>query len=216
MRALSLVLVLALAACGPATPDWSAPRPAPSPVGHLDPGFLGPSGAPTPEGTVTPSPGSWDGVHPAPGYRVVLLTAGSDAPTRALVAAVQDWATTERVDLRTVTAAGHDDLVPAITRALGLHGDLIVTAGNDLVDPLAVVTASHLDQLFLVVGAELAEPTVNVTAVDWAGASYRGEGLGMSSTYDERSFTPARCSAAVRAGAAAVLTGLTGIVVWLR
>jgi hypothetical protein len=93
--------------------------------------------------------------------------------------------------------------------------DLIVSAGNDLVDPLALVTASHLAQQFLVVGAELAEPTQNVTAVDWSGASFRGEGLGMSSTYDPDSFTAERCAAAIRAGVAAVLTELTGIVVWL-
>ena len=93
--------------------------------------------------------------------------------------------------------------------------DLIVSAGNDLIDPLALVTPNHLGEKFLVVGAELAEPTHNVTAVDWSGASFRGEGLGMSSTYDPGSFTAERCADAVRAGVAAVLSGLTGIVVWL-
>jgi hypothetical protein len=81
---------------------------------------------------------------------------------------------------------------------------------------VTVVTASHPTQPFLVVGAELAEPTHNVTAVDWPGASFRGEGLGASSTYDAASFTTPRCDAAIRAGTAAGLTGLTGIVVWLR
>ena len=93
--------------------------------------------------------------------------------------------------------------------------DLIVSTGNDLVDPLALVTANHLTQPFLVIGAELAEPTQNVTAVDWSGASFRGEGLGMSSTYDPASFTGERCGAAIRAGVAAVLNDLTGIVIWL-
>jgi hypothetical protein len=37
----------------------------------------------------------------------------------------------------------------------------------------------------------------------------------MSSTYDAGSFTAERCAAAVRAGVAAVLNDLTGIVVWL-
>jgi hypothetical protein len=211
------VVVLALAAgCGSAPgDDWSRPRPAPTPAGSLGPGFVDPSSPPTPEGTITPHPGSWDGVHPSRDYRVVLLTAGDDAPTRALVAAVRGWADAEHLDLRTVTASGESDLVPAITRAMDLHPDLIVSAGDTLVDPLTVVTASHLAQQFLVVGAELAEPTHNVTAADWSGASYRGEGLGASSTYDAASFTARRCDAAIRAGAAAVLTGLTGIVVWL-
>ena len=94
--------------------------------------------------------------------------------------------------------------------------DLIVSAGNDLVDPLALVTPNHLDQQFLVVGAELAEPTHNVTAVDWTGASFRGEGLGMSSTYDPQLVhRRALRGAPIRAGVAAVLNDLTGIVVWL-
>ena len=144
----------------------------------------------------------------------MLLTAGDDAPTRTLVTAVEEWADDEHVDLRKVVADPHD-AIPSITRAMEMGPDLIVSAGNDLIDPLALVTPNHLDEKFLVVGAELAEPTHNVTAVDWSGASFRGEGLGMSSTYDPGSFTAERCADAVRAGAAAVLSGLTGIVVWL-
>ncbi|GIM91456.1 hypothetical protein [Paractinoplanes toevensis] len=194
---------------------WAAPQPTPTPVGTLGPGFVDPSASPSPEATITPSPGSWDEVHPPKGYRVVLLTSGDDAPTRALVGAVQEWAEAEDAELRTVTAPAHDP-IPSITKALGMNADLIVSAGNDLIDPLAIVTANHLSQQFLVVGAEVAEPTANVTAVDWSGASFRGEGLGMSSTYDAASFTAERCADAIRAGAAAVLNKLTGIVIWVR
>ncbi|WP_299541876.1 hypothetical protein [uncultured Streptomyces sp.] len=195
--------------------DWSEPHPSPSAVGAPGAGFVDGPGEPAPESTVTPEPGSWARVRPSAGMRVVLLTAGQDRPTKTLVEAVRAWAEAEDVDLRTVTAADGTDLLPAVTRAVDLRPDLVVSAGNDLIDPLAAVTPSHLDQRFLVVGAELAEPTHNVTAVDWTGGSFRGEGLGMSSTYDPASFTEARCAAAVRAGAAAVLTGHTGIVVWL-
>ncbi|MEU8931736.1 hypothetical protein AB0D30_17815 [Streptomyces sp. NPDC048409] len=195
--------------------DWSRPHASPSPVGTLGAGFTDPSAPPSPEATVTPRPGSWDGVHPPEGYRVVLLTSGDDRPTRTLVQAVRSWAEEEHVDLRTVTAEHPAELLPTVTDSLGMGADLIVSAGNDLIDPLATVTPSHLSQRFLVVGAELAEPTANVTSVDWSGASFRGEGLGMSSTYDPSSFTAARCAAAVRAGVAAVLSDLTGIVVWL-
>jgi hypothetical protein len=210
--AVTVVTAGLLAGCGSGD-DWSRPHAEPTAIGTPGPGFSDPAAPPAPESTITPRPGSWDGVRPSKGYRVVLLTAGTDRPTRALVSAVKAWADTEHVDLRTVVA-GHD-LVPSITTAVGMHPDLIVSAGNDLIDPLAVVTASHLDQQFLSVGAEVAEPTHNVTAVDWSGASFRGEGLGASSTYDAGSFTAARCAAAVRAGVAAVLTELTGIVVWL-
>jgi hypothetical protein len=37
----------------------------------------------------------------------------------------------------------------------------------------------------------------------------------MSSTYDPATFTPERAARAVRAGVAAVLNGLTGIVIWI-
>ncbi|MEU6013568.1 hypothetical protein ABZ826_05705 [Streptomyces sp. NPDC047515] len=195
--------------------DWSRPHPKQSAIGTLGPGFIDPSAPPTPEATVTPRPGSWTGVHPAKGYRVVLLTAGDDRPTKALVTAVKNWAASEHVDLRTVVADDRSDLIPSITRAIDMSPDLVVSAGNGLVDPLTVVTASHLSQQFLVVGAELAEPTHNVTAVVWPGASFRGEGLDMSSTYDPGSFTSGRCAAAIRAGVAAVLHDLTGMVIWL-
>ncbi|WP_246244844.1 hypothetical protein [Amycolatopsis pithecellobii] len=194
--------------------DWSAPHTKPSAIGTLGPGFV--TASPTPEATVTPGPGSWDGVRPSPGYRVVLLTAGDDPQTTALVRAVTDWAGSEEVSLKTVKATKPDELVPSVSQAIGLAPDLVISAGHDLIDPLALVTANHLDRQFLVIGAELAEPTANVTAADWTGASFRGEGLGMSSTYDPASFTPERCAAAVRAGVASVLNGLTGIVVWVR
>ncbi|GIF16243.1 hypothetical protein [Actinoplanes teichomyceticus] len=200
--------------CG-AGDDWSRPHAPPTPAGSLGPGFLAPSATPAPESTITPAPGSWSAVHPPAGYRVVLLTTGADAPTRALVSAVRSWAAAERAELRTVEADPADP-VPDIAEAVRMSPDLIVSAGDGLVDPLALVTANHLDQQFLVVGAELAEPTENVTAADWAGASFRGEGLGSASTYDPASFTAQRCGDAVRAGVAAVLHDLTGIVVWLR
>ncbi|KUL32611.1 hypothetical protein [Actinoplanes awajinensis] len=202
-----------LTGCGSGD-DWSEPHAAPVPAGTLGPGFLASSATPAPESTITPAPGSWSGVHPPEGYRVVLLATGDDAPTRALVSAVTSWATTEKADLRTITADATDP-IPDIAEAVRLAPDLIVSAGETLIDPLAVVTANHLDQQFLVVGAELAEPTGNVTAADWAGASFRGEGLGSATTYDPASFTAARCGDAVRAGVAAVLHDVTGVIVWL-
>ncbi|RSD11750.1 type 1 periplasmic-binding domain-containing protein [Amycolatopsis eburnea] len=206
------VLAVLAGGCG-AADDWSAPHPAPSAVGVLAPGFV--TTPPTPEATITPSPGSWDGVRPSPGYRVVLLTAGDDQPTRTLAAAVTEWARQEGVSLKTVTAADSGRFTDSIGEAVKLAPDLIVTAGKDLVDALALVTANHLDRQFLVLGAELAEPTANVTAANWPGASFRGEGLGTSTGDDPASFTPARADAAVRAGVVSVLSGLTGIVIRL-
>jgi hypothetical protein len=201
-----------LTACGAgATPD-DTPSARASPTGAA---FYDPSSPPPPEGTVTPPAAAFAQVHPPAGWRVVLLTAGSTAQTATVVGAVRAWAAAEHVRLTTVRAADADDLVPAITRAVKLAPDLVVSAGDDLVDPLASVSAGVLRQQFLVVGAEIAEPTQNVTAADWTGASFRGEGLGRPSTYDPASFTPARAGRAVRAGVAAVVKHLSGIVVWV-
>jgi hypothetical protein len=216
LQAVTTLAVIAVAVSGcNSSDDWSRPHAVPTPVGTLGPGFVDPTVTPSPEATITPSPGSWEGVHPPKDYRVVLLTSGDDAPTKTLVTAVQDWAQQEKVSLKTVNATSPDQYLDKTAEAMNLKPDLIVAAGNNLIDPLATVTPHHLDQQFLVVGAELAEPTENVTAADWTGASFRGEGLGMSSTYDPTTFTPARATAAIRAGAAAVLTGHTGIVLWL-
>jgi hypothetical protein len=209
------LLITAVLVCGCGSDDWSEPHAKPTAVGTLGPGFIDPKAPPAPEATITPRPGSWNAVHPSKGYRVVLLTAGEDAPTKALVDAVRSWADEEDVSLKTVTATHPADYVPRIRRAIDMAPDLIICAGNQLVDPLALVTASHLDRQFLVVGAELAEPTANVTAADWTGASFRGEGLGMPDAYDPDSFTRERTGRAVRAGVAAVLNGITGIVIRL-
>jgi len=205
------VLSLALLA-GCATADWTTPHEAPAALGVAGAGFF-PSSPPSPEATVNPAAGSWDDVRPSAGMRVVLLTAGAEAPTTTLAAAVKEWADDEDVDLRTVVAG--DNHIDAIVEAMDMKPDLIITVGNDIIDALATVTASHLDQNFLVLGAEVAEPTYNVTAVDWSGASFRGLGLVASSTFDPATFTPERSAAAVRAGVASVLLDQTGVVLWI-
>jgi hypothetical protein len=212
-RGCALLLAAALAAACGAGDDWSAPHARPTAIGTLGPGFVDAGAKPTPESTITPRPGSWDGVHPSKAYRVVLLTAGSDAATKTLADAVTDWAADEHASLKTVAAGA--DPIPGISHAVSLEPDLIVSVGNALVDPLAIVTANHLRQQFLVLGAELAEPTENVTAADWTGAGFRGEGLGMPAAYDPSTFTSDRAGRALRAGVAAVLTGYTGIVLKL-
>jgi hypothetical protein len=186
------------------------------PIGTLGAGFFDPAAPPPPEGMIRPRPGSWDAVHPPRGYRVVLLTAGEDPATTTLVTTVKQWAKAEHVRLDTVSATEPDGLVDGIVDAIDLAPDLIISAGNALVDPLALVTASHLDQQFLVVGAQLPEPTVNVTAAIWPGASSRGrEVADTASSFDPNAFTRERAAAAIRAGVASVLSELTGIVIWL-
>ena len=160
--------------------------------------------------------GTWDTVHPPQGFRVVLLTADDDPATETIATAVADWAAAEGASLKSVAVTELDRSIDGIVEAMELEPDLIVSAGAALVDPLAVVTANHLDQQFLVVGAQLPEATANVTAAIWAGASSRGSEVADSSTsFDSDAFTPERADAAIRAGVASVLSGITGIVIRL-
>jgi hypothetical protein len=186
------------------------------PIGALGRGFIDPAAPPPPEGMIRPRPGSWDAVRPPRGYRVVLLTAGDDHPTTTLVTAVKQWANVEHVRLKTVAVTEPNGFVDGIVAAMDLRPDLVICAGNALVDALALVTASHLDQQFLVVGAQLPEPTVNVTAAAWRGASSRGREVpNTASSFDPDAFTREHAGAAIRAGVASVLSDLTGIVIWL-
>jgi ABC transporter substrate-binding protein PnrA-like len=184
-------------------------------IGVLGSGFIDPAAPPAPEATIKPKPGSWDSVRPPRDYRVVLLTAGDDPAATTLVRAVKEWANAEHVRLETV-ATTEAKAVDGIVEAIDRQSDLVVCVGNSLVDALALVTASFLDQQFLVVGAQLPEPTVNVTAAIWRGASSRGgEVPDTAASFDVDAFTPRRAGAAIRAGVASVLSDITGIVIWL-
>ena len=143
------------------------------------------------------------------------MTAGYDPPTTTLVRAVHRWASAEQVRFDTVVVTP-PKAVDGIVEAMNLEPDLVICAGSALVDALALVTASHLEQQFLVVGAQLPEPTVNVTAAIWRGASSRGREVPDTAvSFDPTAFTPERADAAIRAGVASVLNDLTGIVIWL-
>ncbi len=216
-RIAALIVVAGLAVMsGGASSENSAERHAWRRIGTLGPGFFDPAAPPPPEGMIRPKPGSWDAVHPPRGYRVVLLTAGDDAATMTLVRAVKHWAREEHIRLETVVVTEPAGFVDGIVEAMALRPNLIISAGHVLVDALALVTASHLDQHFLVVGAQLPEPTVNVTAAIWRGASSRGREIpDTASSFDPAAFTREHAGAAIRAGVASVLNDLTGIVIWL-
>jgi len=184
-------------------------------IGRLGAGFIDPAAPPAPESTIRPKPGSWDAVRPPRGYRVVLLTAGDDPATMTLVKGVKQWAAAEHVRLEIVAATKPDTHVDGIVAAMERAPDLVICAGTALVDALALVTASHLNQQFLVVGAQLPEPTVNVTAAVWPGASSRGERLLDPKVSFEPELFTRRADAAIRAGVASVLHDITGIVISL-
>jgi hypothetical protein len=217
MAAIITAATLAFVISGCGSSDGTSPLQAERrAIGTLGSGFIDAANPPAPEATITPKPGSWDSVRPPRDYHVVLLTAGQDNATTTLVAGVKRWATAEHVRLETVTATNPNLFVDGIVEAMNRRPDLVICAGHTLVDALALVTASHLNQQFLVLGAQLPEPTVNVTAAIWQGASSRGrEVRDTGSSFDPRTFTPQHVDAAIRAGVASVLNDITGIVISL-
>lgn len=195
---------------------------APTPIGTggdglhpLGAGFLGSVTTPTPEATIDPAPGSWSGVEPPAGYEIVLITAGDDAATTTLAAGVSGWARQRDVAVTTLAASSDDEVETQLRRAVEMAPDLVVGAGAGVVDVFALQTAQNLHQQFLIVGAELPEPTANATSVVWQGASFRGSGISADDDRIASAVTPARATDAVSAGVASVLHGLTGIVLHL-
>ena len=180
--------------------------------GTLGPGFVTPTAPPPPGGTMTPAPGSWSGVTIPPGYTAALLSTDDSTAARHVAEAVKAWAAARRVHLTVVPAHDPMNYLAAIQKAIDLHTDLVISAGDALADPLALVTASWLDQRFLLLGAELAEPTYNVTAAVWKGTAARG-GAGTTAQHDASTFTVERARRGLDAGMAAVLSGYSGYVV---
>lgn len=228
MAALAVVVIgtaWALLQPRPSEAEGSSGGEAPLAEGRLAAGFHAPgldlyySGQ-----VVKPDPESWTDVRPSSDYRVLVLADGQDASTprdpqvATLVAAVERWAREEeRVELTVTYLSDPHAYIDDMDRAASASGaDLIITAGNALVDPVAVVSANHAGedpQQFLVLGAEVAEPTHNIAASDWQGSAYLGEGVTESDYYDPSEVTAPRAYAALRAGVAAVLSGYTGIIV---
>ncbi|WP_259542094.1 type 1 periplasmic-binding domain-containing protein [Herbiconiux daphne] len=182
-----------------------------APIAALDDGFLG-AVSPTPEATISPEPGSWNAVTPPAGYRVVLISAGDDSATTTLSTAVRAWAEGHDVVFQQLRAMTDDEVEERIDQAAASEPDLVIGAGAGVVDVFALITGQYLAQQFLVLGAELPEPTANVTSVIWPGAMFRGTGLGSSGEIDPTSVTARRARDAIAAGSASVLHGHTGIV----
>ncbi|WP_028642657.1 hypothetical protein [Nocardioides sp. URHA0020] len=182
-------------------------------TGSLGPGFVTPSAPPAPGGTLTPSPHSWSGVTVPSGYSVALLSTDDSVSARRLATAVRTWAAANKVSVHPVPAHDPGNYLPAIQAAIDLEPDLVISTGDALADPLALVTSSWLDQKFLLLGAELAEPTANVTAAVWKGTTARGGGSGTEPLSDASTFTVERARRGLEAGVAGILRGYSGYVV---
>ena len=183
----------------------------PAPLTGFAARFVGSVHEPAPEATVRPTPGSWDDVVVPAGYTMVVIASGGGRTTEVLTAAVERYAAAHGAEVTVLTAHGDDEVEQRIDEAVAAEPDLVVGVGDGVVDVFSLITAQYLDTGFLVVGAQLPEPTHNVTAVTWPGAEFRGTGLGNDDA-DPGAVTRERAEQAVGAGLASVLHDLTGIV----
>jgi hypothetical protein len=151
------------------------------------------------------------------GYRMAVV--GDGSPTSVvLVEAARGLAARSGAELIELTAETPDEagIAQALTDALAVEPDLVVGLGEGTVDVFSFETAQWLDQEFLVVGAQLAEPTSNVTAVIWDGATSRGSAASADGALDASALTADLAEAAMVTGVRSVRAGETGVVLRLE
>lgn len=208
------MLALTLAAC-------VAPEPGVSPPAHIAPSVpLTPSASPA-----TPS-------HPAPGrtvevtlpaevgdlrgVRIATIVPDAGAASRALQEAVREFAEQNGLVVDEFVAAGDTASIDsAFAGALAAEPHVVVGLGAGAVDVFAYNSSQLLDQDFLLLGAQLAEPTANVAAVIWEGATSRGSGAPADGNLEEATVTASRAAEAVAVGLTTVMSGVSGIVLHL-
>lgn len=215
-----------LNACAVAEPSTHAPDPRSTTraaeSGSADqPGagirdFLG-NAIPNPEATITPAQNSWDAAPVPAGLMATVISADHDSGTLVLLDAVRAWGAEHQARVTVLDASSAEAMTAAFTDALVESPDIVIGVGSGVVDVFALETAQFLDQQFLVLGAQLAEPTENVTAVIWPGASFRGTGISEADADADAdaAVTAERARDAVAAGVAAMIWDLGGIVIQL-
>jgi hypothetical protein len=173
-----------------------------------------PDGADVPVPGSTRAPGRTADAQAVPDGLVlaVVVPEAPDGTAATLSLAVDRWAADRGVVVERHVVTGGDELQGLVDSLVGAGGPTIVVApGAALLDELDSVSPQNLGTQFLLLGAQLAEPTANVTAVVWSSAS----DLGSRAPADGAAFTADRSDEAVAAGVANVLAGVTGVVVHL-
>jgi len=209
--ALALGAVALLAACSAHGADGDASPPnTPAPLASEDPYRV----VPEPGRTIEAAPPADAG--DIAGWVVAVVVPNDDEATQTLRAAAREVG--ERAGARTlefVADGGGAGIDAAFEEALAAEADVVIGLGDATSDVFSYLTSQWLDQQFLIVGAQLPEPTANVTAVIWPGATSRGSGAPADGELDAAGTTPARAAEAVAAGLDAVAGGTTGVVLSL-
>lgn len=169
---------------------------------------------PEPGRTIAPAPPEAAEEGSLVGYRMAVVVPDDSGASSVMLDAVHTFARGRGAELTEVRAATEDEggVSAALAEALAIEPDLVIGLGEPVADVFSFETAQWLSQQFLVVGAQLAEPTENVTAVIWDGATSRGSAATADGALDDASVTPARAAAAAAAGVTSVRAGITGVV----
>jgi hypothetical protein len=150
------------------------------------------------------------------GVRIAAVVADSSAASQGLQAGMRELAAQQGLIVEEFVAGdGPAPVDAALADALATEPHVVVGLGDAAVDAIASASAQHLDQDFLLVGAQSAEPTANVTAVIWDGATSRGSSAPADDVSYAASATPERAVTALTSGLGSVLSGMTGIVLHL-
>ncbi len=201
---LALAGALALCGCAAADPDAA---PAAEPAGAS-------TVVPEPGRTIEATP---PGTAPAmTGYRIAVVHPPT-AEANRLLQGVLALADDAGASIQTYDAAStaESDVAQALSDATADQPDLVVGVGADVVDTFSYDTAQMLDQQFLLIGAQLAEPTQNVTAVIWEGATSRGSAAAPDADLSSESATVEVAERATASGMASIRDGVTGVVLHL-
>lgn len=140
-----------------------------------------------------------------------------DAAAETLLAAARRIAEAGGAEWEEFPAAqpGEEGVAAALSDAEAAGADVVIGLGAGAAEAFTYETPQLLAQDFLLVGAQLAEPTDNVTAVIWDGATSRGSAAPADGELDDGAVTPERGEDAVAAGLASIRDDATGIVLHL-
>ena len=150
------------------------------------------------------------------GVRIAVVIPDEGATSRVLQQALRAFAEGSGLVVEEFVATGDAASVDAaFTQALAAEPHIVIGLGAGTVDVFAYNSSQWLDQDFLLLGAQVAEPTSNVSAVVWEGATSRGSGAPADGDLDHTAITPSRAGEAVSVGVATVMSGESGIVLHL-
>lgn len=150
------------------------------------------------------------------GARIAVVFPDDSETSRVLGEALRGFVTANGLVLDEFVADGDATSIDAaFARALATAPDVVAGVGASAVDVFAYNSPQWLDQDFLLLGAQVAEPTANVTAVIWDGATSRGSGAPADGELDDTAVTVERATAAVAVGLSTVLSGESGVVLRL-